>query len=169
KNQLSGESAYALVSLVQPTLRFGISSSKPLSTQQWQEIWQIWHDAIATGLGTRVSAGYGQVETDSRSILYQVRVKGQGQAAKLIDGTGEFRPNIFRASLRGHALRLFGGLTNAKTAEALVEQLFGGVEGKGSVGLLKLGFQTGELQLGTFGRNEYEQPTYNVEGDMIWS
>jgi len=117
KNQLSGESAYALVSLVQPTLRFGISSHKPLSTEQWQEIWQIWQYAIATGLGTRVSAGYGQVETDSRSILYQVRVKGQGQAAKLIDGTGEFRPNIFRASLRGHALRLFGGLTNAKTAE----------------------------------------------------
>ncbi|MEQ9001139.1 MAG: RAMP superfamily protein [Coleofasciculus sp. B1-GNL1-01] len=169
KNQLSGESAYALVSLVQPTLRFGISSRKPLSTEQWQEIWQIWQYAIATGLGTRVSAGYGQVETDSRSILYQVRVKGQGQAAKLIDGTGEFRPNIFRASLRGHALRLFGGLTNAKTAEALVEQLFGGVEGNGSVGLLKLGFQTEELRLGTFGRNEYEQPTYNVEGDIIWS
>jgi CRISPR-associated protein Cmr6 len=169
KTQLSGESAYALVSLVQPTLRFGISSSKSLSTQQWQEIWQIWQQAIAAGLGTRVSAGYGQVETDSTSILYQVRVKGQGQAAKLIDGTGEFRPNIFRASLRGHALRLFGGLTNAKTAEALVEQLFGGVQGKGTVGLLKLGFETEELRLGMFGQNGYEQPTYNVEGEMIWS
>ncbi|MFP4124946.1 MAG: RAMP superfamily protein, partial [Coleofasciculus sp.] len=169
KNQLSGESAYALVSLVQPTLRFGISSSKPLSTEQWQEIWQIWHDAIATGLGTRVSAGYGQIDTDSTLILYQVRVKGQGQAAKLIDDTGEFRPNIFRASLRGHSLRLFGGLTNAKTAEALVEQLFGGVRGNGTVGLLKLGFKTGDLQLGTFGKNGYEQPTYNVEGDIIWS
>ncbi|MEQ9354143.1 MAG: hypothetical protein RIG63_13510 [Coleofasciculus chthonoplastes F3-SA18-01] len=33
------------MSLVQPTLRFGISSSKSLSAEQWQEIWQIWHYA----------------------------------------------------------------------------------------------------------------------------
>jgi CRISPR-associated protein Cmr6 len=36
------ESAYALVSLNQPTLRFGISSIKPLSSEQWQEVWRIW-------------------------------------------------------------------------------------------------------------------------------
>jgi len=169
KNELKGESAYALVSLKQPTLRFGISSIKPLAPEQWQEVWQVWEKAIATGLGTRVCAGYGQTEASQNSVLYQVSLKGQGQAAKLIDDTPEFRPNIFRASLRGHALRIFGGLTDAETAEQLVEELFGGVQGKGSVGLLGLGFQTTSLDLGTFGQNGYEQPTYKVEGDVIWS
>jgi len=190
KNELKGESAYALVSLNQPTLRFGISSIKPLAPEQWQEVWQVWENAIATGLGTRVYAGYGQAVGERRgdaetrrrgeneratsegnltSVLYQVSLKGQGQAAKLIDDTPEFRPNIFRASLRGHALRIFGGLTEAKTAEKLVEELFGGVQGKGTVGLLGLGFQTTSLELGTFGQNGYEQPTYNIEGDVIWS
>lgn len=168
-SRTSGESAYALVSLNQPTLRFAISSIKPLSPEQWQEVWRVWENAIAFGLGTRVCAGYGHVEAAQHSVLYQVRLKGQGQAAKLIDDTGEFRPNIFRASLRGHALRIFGGLTDANTAEQLVEELFGGVQGQGTVGLLGLGFQTIDLKLGTFGQNGYEQPTYNVEGDVIWS
>jgi len=165
----SGESAYALVSLYQPNLRFAISSIKRLSPEQWQEIWRIWENAIASGLGTRVCAGYGQAEAIQNSVLYQVSLKGQGQAAKLIDDTGEFRPNIFRATLRGHALRIFGGLTDAETAEQLVEELFGGVQGKGTVGLLGLGFQTADLKLETFGQNGYEQPTYQVEGDVIWS
>ncbi|HEY9599529.1 MAG TPA: RAMP superfamily CRISPR-associated protein [Cyanophyceae cyanobacterium] len=168
-SRTSGESAYALVSLNQPTLRFAISSIKPLSPEQWQEIWRVWENAIASGLGTRVCAGYGQVAAVQHSILYQVSLKGQGQAAKLIDDTGEFRPNIFRATLRGHALRIFGGLTDANTAEQLVEELFGGVQGTGTVGLLGLGFQIVDLTLGTFGQNGYEQPTYNVEGDVIWS
>ncbi|MGB7440990.1 MAG: RAMP superfamily CRISPR-associated protein, partial [Coleofasciculaceae cyanobacterium] len=168
-SRASGESAYALVSLYQPNLRFAISSIKPLSPQQWQEIWRVWEKAIATGLGTRVCAGYGQAEAIQTSVLYQVSLKGQGQAAKLIDDSGEFRPNIFRASLRGHALRIFGGLTDADTAEQLVEELFGGVQGKGTVGLLGLGFQTVDLKLETFGQNGYEQPTYQVEGNVIWS
>ncbi|NJK74437.1 MAG: RAMP superfamily protein [Microcoleus sp. SU_5_6] len=165
----TGESAYAQVSLYQPMLRFAISSIKPLSPEQWEEIWQVWQEAIGVGIGTRVCAGYGQVEATSKQIIYQVRVKGQGQAAKLIDDTGEFRPNIFRGSLRGHALRIFGGLTDEEQAEKLVEDLFGGVRGHGTVGLLGLGFNTANLKPGTFGTNGYEQPTYEVEGDVIWS
>lgn len=164
-----GESAYALVSLYQPTLRFVISSTKPLTEKHWEEIWRVWERAIATGLGSRVCAGYGQCEAVFGQVIYQVCLKGQGQASKLIDGTGEFRPNIFRAALRGHALRIFGGLTNADRAEQLVEELFGGVSGSGKVGLLRLGFQTRRLILDKFGKNGYEQPTYNVEGDVIWS
>lgn len=165
----TGESAYAQVSLYQPTLRFAISSIKPLSPEEWQEVWRVWEKAIGTGLGTRVCAGYGQIETTPDAVLYRASVKGQGQAAKLIDGIGEFRPNIFRRTLRSHALRIFGGLTDEEKAEELVEELFGGVRGKGTVGLLGLGFQKTHLELGTFGKYEYEQPTYKVEGDVIWS
>jgi CRISPR-associated protein Cmr6 len=165
----TGESAYAQVSLYQPIMRFSISSIKPLSSEQWQEVWRIWEKAIAAGLGTRVCAGYGQIEATPDTVLYRASIKGQGQAAKLIDGTGEFRPNIFRATLRGHALRIFGGLTDVDQAEQLVDELFGGVRGRGTVGLLGLGFQTANLNPGTFGQNCYEQPTYEVEGDVIWS
>lgn len=164
-----GESAYAQVSLYKPTLRFAISSAKPLSPEQWQEIWQIWERAIATGLGSKVSTGYGQTFKTSYPVIYRASLKGQGQAAKLIDDTGEFRHNIFRASLRGHALRIFGGLTDAKIAERLVEDLFGGIQRKEpTVGLLGFQFQESKLEIKPFGRDKYAQPAYQVEGNLTW-
>lgn len=165
----NGESAYAQVSLYKPTLRFAISSTKPLPSPEWQQIWQIWESAIGRGLGSKVSNGYGQIAQTTYPILYQAKLKGQGQAAKLIDDTGEFRPNIFRAALRGHALRIFGGLTDSKTAEALVEELFGGIQSKEStLGLLGLQFRESKLEISSFGAGKYAQPTYQVEGELIW-
>lgn len=161
-------SALVQISLYKPKLQFGISSTIPLSDDEWGTIWRIWKDALSSGIGCRVSAGYGQLPQRSNDFLYRTRLKGQGQAAKLIDGTGEFRPNIFRAALRGHALRLFGGLTNADTADRLVEQLLGGVRGQGTVGLLSMLFRESHLELDTFGQGAYAQPTYDVEGDLIW-
>lgn len=164
-----GESAYAQISLYQPTLRFAISCSKPLSPNQWQQIWQIWEKAIASGLGSKVSTGYGQISQTSHPIVFRARLKGQGQAAKLIDDTGEFRPNIFRAALRGHALRIFGGLTDRKTAEELVDSLFGGIQNKEStVGLLGFQFDASKLEINSFGSGNYAQPAYQVEGELIW-
>jgi len=167
----TGESAYALVSLYQPTLRFAISSNRPLSDTEWQTIWTIWERALSVGLGSKTATGYGQLaqvlSVKSRKTLYSVSLKGQGQAAKLIDGSGEFRHNIFRASLRGHALRLFGGLTDAKTADQLVENLFGGIQsGKPTVGLLGFQFCESKLKVKTFGSGDYAQPAYSVEGTL---
>jgi len=168
-NKPGGESAYAQVSLYQPTLRFAISSSKPLTTEQWEQIWYIWEKAIGFGLGSKVSNGYGQITQTSNPILYQTRLRGQGQAAKLIDDTGEFRHNIFRAAIRGHALRIFGGLTDAKTAEDLVDNLFGGIQKRDpTVGLLGLQFRELKLAIGSFGSGKFAQPTYKVDGDLVW-
>jgi CRISPR-associated protein Cmr6 len=161
-------SAFAQISLHQPTLQFGISSTEPLHATEWQTIWQIWEKALTHGLGCRVSAGYGQVRGHTGSILYQGRIKGQGQAPKLLNQAGEFRPNVFRAAIRGHALRLFGGLLPAEQAEQLVNQLFGSVRGSGDVGLLSMSFQTDRLHIGSYGRDRWEQPTYEVEGELIW-
>jgi CRISPR-associated protein Cmr6 len=164
-----GESAYAQVSLYKPTLRFIISSPKALSTEQWEQIWKIWERAIASGLGSKVSTGYGQINQTSHPVIYRVKLKGQGQASKLIDDTGEFRPNIFRASLRGHALRVFAGLTDAETAEKLIEELFGGIRSKNStVGLLGFQFQESKLEIKPFGSGKYAQPGYAVEGELTW-
>ena len=170
KDQSEKSSAFVQVSLYKPTMRFEISSTIQLSDQQWAEIWGIWERAIETGIGSRVCAGYGQPEVVGKShgyILYQTRLQGQGQAAKLIDGTGEFRPNVFRSAVRGHALRIFGGLTNGRSAEKIVEQLFGGISnGGGTVGLLRMRFQESRLQIEPFGKHNH--PTYEVQGELAW-
>lgn len=160
--------AFVQISLYQPQLRFGISSTKPLSEAQWQEVWEIWEKALSTGIGSRVSAGYGQPQQHKGKTLYRTDLKGQGAASKLLDNTGEFRPNIFKAALRGHALRLFGGLTDADTAEQAVEDLFGGVSGTGTVGLLAMSFRENERDMGEFGAASYAVPTYEVEGRLSW-
>ncbi|KAM3095045.1 hypothetical protein ACKFKF_25775 [Phormidesmis sp. 146-12] len=176
EDQAKKSSAFAQISLYKPTLRFGISSSA--KAVNWAEVWQIWERAIATGLGSRVAAGYGHVETGSNTVsqgtvsqglkvLYRTRIKGQGQAPKLLNGESEFRPNLLRSGLRGHALRIFGGLTDAKTATRLVETLFGGVSGHGVVGLVGLRFQESRLALPRFQEGtSYEQIRYEVEGEL---
>lgn len=161
-------SAFAQISLYQPELQFGISSTEPLEDSEWETIWGIWEKALSSGLGCRVSSGYGQVKDHAGETLYKCSLKGQGQAPKLLDGTGEFRPNVFRAALRGHALRLFGGLTDADSAERLVNDLFGSVRGSGDVGLLAMSFQPRHLEMGSYGRDRWQQPTYQVEGDLYW-
>jgi len=175
----SGESGFALISLYRPTIKFGISTSNPPQTD-WQQVWQIWEKALGEGIGCRVSSGYGLATTcvsadqepriipTGGTLLYRAYLKGQGQASQLV-GTdkGEFRPNIFRAALRGHALRIFGGLTDAKTAENIVGNLFGNVTGQGTVGLLKMNFRQSSLTLGQFS-DGYDEPTYKVTGELRW-
>jgi CRISPR-associated protein Cmr6 len=155
--------AFAQISLYKPELRFGISSTIPLLENEWETIWQIWENAIATGIGCRVSAGYGQVQTQSANVLFRCRIKGQGLASKQLDGSIEFRPNIFRAALRGHALRIFGGLTDEATATGLVDTLFGGIQrNQAKWGLLSMQWCDRALNLNS------DQGTYNVTGDLIW-
>jgi CRISPR-associated protein Cmr6 len=157
--------AFALISLYQPELIFGISADKPVD---WDEVWQIWETALSKGIGCRVSTGYGQFNKTSEKPLYSARLKGQGMAPKLLNGEGEFRPNMFRGAIRGHALRIFGGLTGPTQAINLVETLFGGIQGDGTVGLLAMSFEENSLTLDTFGRGSYEVPTYNIEGKLNW-
>jgi CRISPR-associated protein Cmr6 len=128
--------AFIQISLYKPEISFGLSSTEDLSPETWETIWQIWEQGLSTGIGCRVSAGYGQPKQHTGAVLYRTRLKGQGQAPKLVDGTGEFRPNMFWAAVRGHTLRIFGGLTDARTTEALIAELFGGIgRGGATVGL----------------------------------
>ncbi|WP_017315178.1 hypothetical protein [Mastigocladopsis repens] len=167
-NKESG--AFIQISLYKPKLKFNISSNTKLDESEWKTIWNIWEKALSTGIGCRVSAGYGQPQNNTGNVIYRTCLKGQGQAAKLIDGdgTGEFRANIFRAALRGHALRLFGGLTDAEMADRIVDNLFGGVRGGATVGLLGMSFRDSRLDMESFGSGNYSTPTYNVEGDLVW-
>ncbi len=138
-------SANILISLYEPTFVFGMSSREELDEETWTRIWQIWEKAIARGIGSRTSAGYGSIKKRERSDrhLLSVQLIGQGVASKLLDETPEFRPNMFKATLRGHTLRLFGGATDEATAEALTKELWGGFAGQRSiVGLLAIDFNS---------------------------
>ena len=158
--------AFIQISLFQPELRFGISSSIGLSDDEWVRVWEIWEGALSEGIGSRVCAGYGQPMVQGGVPLLQVKLKGQGIASKLVDGTAEFRPNMFRAGLRGHALRIFGGLTGAREAEGVVDVLFGGIQRRSEqVGLLRMAFT--ELEPTRFQKFGYhEMPHFRSSGEL---
>jgi len=132
--------AIAVVSLLHPTLIVAISSSEPLSKEEWDRVQFILESALAKGLGGRTAAGYGlptaslaQASQSANTALLSIGLQGQGPASKLLDGTTEVRPTMFRGSIRSMALRLFGGLTDANNAEDSVNRLFGGFGKRGSV------------------------------------
>lgn len=168
--------ANAQISLYQVTFRFGISSTQALEECQWQQIWQRWEQALAQGIGGRVSAGYGQFhQVRSHPPLLQVKLKGQGVASTLIrehqQRLAEFRPNGFKAALRGHTLRLLSGLTDADTAKEFTQRLWGGFgKGNGSiVGELQVKVQVAadelELQRRDYQPNNSQasMPLYNLK------
>ena len=151
KNQ-GNHSAFIQISLLQPIFVFGISSTKELPDTQWNTVWKIWNKALARGIGSRVSAGYGQVKARNESRLLVVGLSGQGLASQRIDRVGEFRPNVFKAALRGHTRRLFYGVTDADTAESITKELWGGFAGREGavVGVLGVAFNAPELLEDTY-------------------
>ncbi|MBR8829487.1 MAG: RAMP superfamily protein [Gomphosphaeria aponina SAG 52.96 = DSM 107014] len=161
-----GETAFSLISLYEPEFKFSISSNIILDEEEWQTIWEIWQKAMVAGLGCRVSAGYGQTKLKSENIIYTAHLQGQGMASMLLDKTPEFRPNIFKAALRGHGLRIFGGLTSAENADSLIETLLGGVTGDGKVGLLAINWVNDEKpEYGIF-NDGHPADTYKVKGEL---
>lgn len=168
KHSGDNHSAFVQISLYQPLLVFGISSSQELSSQEWEQIWQIWERAISKGIGLRVSAGYGQPISHAENCLLSVHLRGQGLASKLINDEGEFRPNLFKAALRGHTLRLLGGVTDQATAEKITKQIWGGFAGRQGaiVGQVGISFEAIDLTLSTFtytpNYNPVNMPIFNL-------
>jgi CRISPR-associated protein Cmr6 len=166
----SSHSAFLQISLYQPTLVFGISSTIELDDSEWETVWSIWDKAIERGIGSRVSAGYGQPIKHSETNLITVSLKGQGLASQLIDRSGEFRPNMFKAALRGHTLRLFSAVTDENTAEELTKELWGGFAGaKGAiVGDLGIAFNPIDLELNEFTyRRTVKMPIYDLQKGVL--
>jgi len=168
--QLNGgkHSAFIQMSLYRPEMEFAISAVEELGPEEWETIWKIWDRAVATGLGCRVSAGYGQAQQKGGEILATFNLKGQGPASQLLNRDPEFRPNMFKAALRGHAMRIFGGLTDQATTEAIVRELFGGItDGDPVVGLVGMRFRVRERNGLTF-RKHYGADYYQVQGSLDW-
>ncbi len=174
----SGEShtANIQISLYQPKYKFGISSNTiPNNDPEWAKIWNIWEQALAQGLGSRVSAGYGYVEgidSQSRTIL-SVHLNGKGLTSQLLNRTAEFRPNMFKAALRGHTLRILAGITDEATARLMANQIWGGIEGGATVGRAGINFLVNDenLSLATHTYRPQSRPvymsTYNLEDGCL--
>jgi CRISPR-associated protein Cmr6 len=164
-------SAFLQISLYQPTLVFGISSTVEFkdAETEWNTIWSIWEKALEKGIGCRVSAGYGQPVKHPETKLVTVGLTGQGLVSKLIDDVGEFRPNMFKAALRGHTLRLFSGVTDEVTAEELTRELWGGFAGSNGavVGLLGIAFNPLELDIDSYRYNNSYMPTYELSEGVL--
>ncbi|WP_341731070.1 hypothetical protein [Microcoleus sp. EPA2] len=172
-------SANVQISLYQCQLQFGISSNKQLGKQEWEEIWEIWEKALGHGVGSRVSAGYGRMaEVESADkVLLSVNLSGCGLTSQLLNKTPEFRPNMFKAALRGHTLRLLAGVTDVNTAQLLTKKLWGGIGEKRDdtgaiIGQLGINFTAEELD---FGEHKYKpngnkvvvMPTYNLQAGKL--
>lgn len=166
----NGHSAFGVVSLHKPLLRIGLSSTEPLEDSEWTAIEATLKRALERGIGGRTSACYGSSGRIHGDVIFSCGLEGQGPAAKLLDGTPEFRPTMFRAAVRGMALRLFGGLTDERTALQAVGELFGSLsreEGQ-NVGLLATTYTDSSTNLGMGGTGRFKLDTYATSGHLQW-
>jgi CRISPR-associated protein Cmr6 len=163
-------SAKLQISLLEPVLLFGISCTQELDETEWNTIWSIWEKALEQGIGCRTSAGYGHPVKHPNTRLVTMFLSGQGLASKLLDNVGEFRPNMFKAALRGHTLRLFSGVTSIETAEELTRELWGGFNGKSSIlGSLGIAFTANldNLAIDFYRCNNTQMPTYELTEGVL--
>jgi len=171
------------ISLFQTVISFGFSSTD--SNLDWDEVRGIWEKALMNGLGGRTSAGYGQVAyriegkkkillTETREPLLSIHLSGQGITSQLLNKQPEFRPNMFKAGLRGHTLRLFSGITDQKNAKLATAYLWGEIDkdivGKEAiVGHLSIQFseESSITQLKKTNHNYKETSLYSLTGGKL--
>jgi CRISPR-associated protein Cmr6 len=156
--------ALTSISLYKPTMIFEFSGNA-LTEVDWKEVENIFWKAIAFGIGGKTSTGYGlggyndihpAVAPSSKT---NVALIGQGVSPTLRSDEPEFRPNLFKASLRGHVKRLLGGVTkDVGIIDKEVERLFGS---SSDVGVLKIFWdQQKDVVYGDFGQTK----TFKTEG-----
>ena len=129
-------SAYALISLYQPMMIFELSSSD--SDIDWKEVEGLFKTALRPGLGGKTSTGYGLAYLPKDKYSFSIRLHGTGVTSQLPSGEPEFRPNLFKATLRSHIMRLLGGVyqdsnKKEKSVRDKVAALFGSSSSPGSV------------------------------------
>lgn len=132
--------ALASVSLYQPRMIFEFSGAHP--DTNWEEVETIFWRAIARGIGGKTSIGYGlggHNDTHPATLppsQFQVALTGKGVSSTLRSDEPEFRPNLFKASLRGHFQRLLAGVVGDRNKLDLeVNRLFGSSASQGTIQL----------------------------------
>ena len=140
-------SASALISFYQPEFIFefsNISSHNYNSKTDWNELEKLLHKALKYGLGGKTSTGYGFATppdyANPDSGLYQnachISFRGKGISSVLLEGRPEFRSNLFKATIRGHVMRLLAGVCDCESAvEKQTNYLFGSTDSEGIIQL----------------------------------
>jgi len=146
------ESAHPLISLYRPTLVFEFSAP-PSSAVDWPEVGQILQRALTLGVGGKTSVSYGTsayfsgkkaTAPNVGASHRQFRFTGDALSPKLLTQESEFRPNLFKATLRSHARRLLAGalgppkptkrgISPSDPMETEVNRLFGHTDAPGVV------------------------------------
>ncbi|MDF5728978.1 MAG: hypothetical protein PUP92_13380 [Rhizonema sp. PD38] len=130
-------SAFALISFYQPKLVFEISSTELLSQDEWKNISGKLKSALRQGLGGKTSTNYGLPFVTKDQYNINLSLHGVGITPVLLTGEPEFRPNVFKATLRSHAKRLLGGCCHNqqddKRVERKIGELFGNTQALGKV------------------------------------
>jgi CRISPR-associated protein Cmr6 len=118
--------AIAMVSFYQPKMVFELSSTELLSETEWDTVKGLLRTALRPGLGGKTSTGYGLWVYPQNTYPLSIALEGVGVSSLLRSGQPEFRPNLFKATLRGHVSRLLAGVCQHENViEARVNQLFG--------------------------------------------
>lgn len=169
------ESAHPLISLYKPRILFEFSAPDTKSVN-WQEVEQILQRALGAGIGGKTSTGYGisgyvsgqpPSAPSFGSHHRQFRLTGDGLNSKLLTQEPEFRPNLFKATLRSHARRLLAGASKkprptrpgqspTNPADSEVERLFGCTDAPGVIQVI--------WQPTTLLENRPDQITYHADG-----
>ncbi|MEM8613105.1 MAG: hypothetical protein AAGF93_13880 [Cyanobacteria bacterium P01_H01_bin.105] len=132
-------SAYALISLYRPQMVFEFSAAEHTQVD-WQEIHELLKAALQQGVGGKTSTGYGMGGHEPGQApnypppVRMVRLAGMGTKSVLRTDIPEFRPNLFKATLRSHTQRLLGGLcANRQVVDTAVRNFFGSSERPGKI------------------------------------
>jgi CRISPR-associated protein Cmr6 len=152
-------SAFSLISFFEPTFVFEFSSAD--SEINWERVEEIFRQALKLGLGGKTSTGYGFATTPNPTEnTIRLALKGEGVSSLLLNSTPEFRPNMFKASLRGHVLRLLGGVCHSDSAvEKHADRLFGSTDAEG---VIRLFWESSKLSF-----NENTRPSsYYTQGSL---
>ncbi len=118
-------SAFTLITLFKPTLIFELSSTNSFTDDEWNYIVGLLRRALSQGLGGKTSTGYG-LWVIPKAFSLQFGLQGVGVSSLLRNDVPEFRLNIFKACLRGHASRLLAGVDpDPHSVKQQVNKLFG--------------------------------------------
>jgi CRISPR-associated protein Cmr6 len=142
--------AIATISFYHPIFVFELSSRNSSTDDDWKTITGLLKRALRQGLGGKTSTGYGLCFIPQDKYSLSVNLKGVGVSPLLRSDEPEFRPNLFKASLKGHVSRLLAGISEIKEVENKTKRLFGHTT------------EPGVLQL--YWENQLSFPKYDIQG-----
>ena len=156
--------AIASISFDHPTFIFELSCINTLSEDEWKKIGGWLKQSLKPGLGGKTSSGYGLSDAPKDKYPLWVKLKGKGVSSLLRSDEPEFRPNLFKATLRGHVSRLLAGVSDDRRAiENKVNQLFGCTD---QPGYLQLYWQSESRYPKHYTFGDEKTPVYETKGEL---